>query len=760
VKVNYTKALPVAFGDYCQVLERVSDNSMKPRTYSAIALLPTGSEQGSVRFWNVATGGVSTSAQFKVLPFPQEGIEYMKRLAKACPPDSKDISRDDIMFQAFDDDDTVDLGGDEHDAVVELYEGERKELVVNPPQSDDDIDDEELVAEETTGNPQPDDPPDDPQVEPENADETAIQHEVVEEELPAPLATSRRERMRATRDSMIDTTAREHKSYHTLNNYILNMKIEEAMKVKPQEAEQSILKELRSIHDKGTFKPIHIRDLSYQQRKSIIPSKLFLKDKYSPDGTFEKLKSRLVGGGHRQDRTLYEDHERSSPTLSTTGLFTIAGIAAKRGWDRATADIGTAYLNAKLKDKHEIYMKIAPKLSSILCKIDPKYQEYQCEDGSIVVQLLRALYGLVESSVLWYDELSCSLKENGYAVNQFERCVFTKEERGEIVSIVGVFVDDLLILSKNDGYIQELYGNLLSKYEDVKINRDLKLKYLGMIFDYSVPEEVSITMPSFVEDLLKNAAPGIAKTPAAADLYEVGESELLSHDEKIAFHSDTAKLLYMAKRTRPDLLFALSYLTTRVKEPTKRDQEKLNRVFKYVRHTSDLALRMAFNRNNQLSYLTYIDSSHGIHQDMRGHSGVCVTFGGACILAKSTKHKINSKSSAESELIALSDHAGIAIHGQRFLKSLKIDSPCIIYQDNTSTKDMITNLNVNDKSKHIKIRYYWLKERVREGEVMIMYIPTEQMLADLMTKAVQGILFVKLRDEVMNNPNQEGCVGK
>jgi hypothetical protein len=145
---------------------------------------------------------------------------------------------------------------------------------------------------------------------------------------------------------------------------------------------------------------------------------------------------------------------------------------------------------------------------------------------------------------------------------------------------------------------------------------------------------------------------------------------------------------------------------------------------------------------------------------MRGHSGVCVTFGGACILAKSTKHKINSKSSAESELIALSDHAGIAIHGQRFLKSLKIDSPCIIYQDNTSTKDMITNLNVNDKSKHIKIRYYWLKERVREGEVMIMYIPTEQMLADLMTKAVQGILFVKLRDEVMNNPNQEGCVGK
>jgi hypothetical protein len=173
-----------------------------------------------------------------------------------------------------------------------------------------------------------------------------------------------------------------------------------------------------------------------------------------------------------------------------------------------------------------------------------------------------------------------------------------------------------------------------------------------------------------------------------------------------------------------------------------------------------MGLRMAFNSNDQLSYYTYIDSSHGIHQDMRGHSGVCITFGGACILGKSTKHKINSKSSAESELIALSDHAGIAIHGQRFLKSLKIDTACIIYQDNTSTKEMITNQNINDKSKHIKIRYYWLKERVREGEVIIQYIPTDQMLADLMTKSVQGKLFIELRDKVLNNSNQEGCVGK
>jgi len=750
VKINYTKALPVAFGDYYQVFSRTADNSMEPRTYSGIALLPTGSDQGSVKFWNIATGGVSTSAQFTILPFPREGVDYMKNLAKNCPPDSVNIDPSDVMFEAVE----VDSGGDDFaDTVIGRHEDERRELVPTVPQDEDGND----------------------QVEPSDHDDISIHEDaavpeenVGDNEIPITdpvtqdpvdvIVPSRRERMRTTRDSMIDFSSREHRAYVALNNYVFNVGIAEAMKTRPEAAEKSILKELGSIHAKGTFRPVQVRNLSFQQRKSIIPSKLFLRDKYAPDGTFEKLKSRLVGGGHRQDRTLYEDHERSSPTLSTTGVFTIAGIAAKRGWSRATIDIGTAYLNAKLSDKHQIYMRIAPKLSDMLCKIDPMYRDFRCEDGSIVVQLLRALYGLVESSVLWYDELACTLTENGYAVNSFERCIFTKEERGKIISVIGVFVDDLMVLAENDSYIDDLYGKLLAKYKEVTINREEQLKYVGMLFDYSVPGAVSITMPKFMDDLLMDAVPGEARTPASHDLFDIGESDRLSDEKRIAFHSDTAKLLYLAKRIRPDLLFALSYLTTRVKEPTLRDQEKLDRVFKYVRYTKDAALRMDFRNDEPLAYKTYIDSSHGIHHDMRGHSGVCVTFGGACILGKSTKHKINSKSSAESELISLSDHAGVAIHGQRFLKSLKIDSECIIYQDNTSTKEIITNHNVNDKSKHIKIRYYWLKERVREGEVKIIYIPTEQMLADLMTKAVQGKLFYKLRNKVLNSPNQEGCV--
>jgi hypothetical protein len=263
-------------------------------------------------------------------------------------------------------------------------------------------------------------------------------------------------------------------------------------------------------------------------------------------------------------------------------------------------------------------------------------------------------------------------------------------------------------------------------------------------------------MPKYVDELLENGPEmdhnKTAKTPAASDLFKIGDSELLSYEDKIKYHSETAKLLYLAKRIKPELLLAVSFLTTRVQHPTAHDFHKLKRAFRYVRHVKQVPLRMNFTSGQVMGhYDMYIDASHGIHDDMKGHSGVCMMYGGACILGESTKQKITTKSSAETELVALSDHAGLAIHGQRFLQSLGHANDCIIFQDNTSTKEMISNVNINDRSKHIRQRYYWLKERVMKGEVAIHYLPTEKMLADLFTKPLQGEPFRKFQKLVVNS---------
>ena len=99
----------------------------------------------------------------------------------------------------------------------------------------------------------------------------------------------------------------------------------------------------------------------------MISSSIFLKEKFTAEGQFDKLRARLVAGGHQQERSVYSDSKTSSPTVSTTSLFVIATIAAKEN----TIDYSGAYLNARIKKK--VPMWIDKTLSSVVTDLDPSY---------------------------------------------------------------------------------------------------------------------------------------------------------------------------------------------------------------------------------------------------------------------------------------------------------------------------------------------------------------------------------------------------
>ena len=106
-------------------------------------------------------------------------------------------------------------------------------------------------------------------------------------------------------------------------------------------AADSIKKEMQQMCEKDEWEGVLISSLSQTQRSDIITSSMFLKDKYTADGKFDKLKSRLVAGGHLQDRDIYDNG--SSPTVSTTSVFLIASIAAKENRSLATIDFPGAF---------------------------------------------------------------------------------------------------------------------------------------------------------------------------------------------------------------------------------------------------------------------------------------------------------------------------------------------------------------------------------------------------------------------------------
>ena len=217
------------------------------------------------------------------------------------------------------------------------------------------------------------------------------------------------------------------------------------------------------------------------------------------------------------------------------------------------------------------------------------------------------------------------------------------------------------------------------------------------------------------------------------------------------FHHNTAKLLFLCKRARPDIQPPVAFLCTRVQEPDQDDYKKLARVMKYLRGSSDLVLTLEANNMNIVKW--WVDASFAVHPDMRSHTGAMMTMGGGAIYASSTLQKINTRSSTEGELVGVNDTMPQIVWTRNFLEAQGYKmSASDVYQDNQSATLLEKNGKASSsrRTRHINIWYFFVTDRVAKGEIIIKYCPTKEMLADFFTKPLQGSPFRKSRDTIMN----------
>ena len=226
---------------------------------------------------------------------------------------------------------------------------------------------------------------------------------------------------------------------------------------------------------------MHLFDMTGEERKFIIRSKTFMKEKARADGSFDKLNAHLVAGGHQQDRSIYKKEETASPTVGTASVFTCAAIAAHERRCVITMDLAAAFLNADMLPEKPVYMKLNPVMSAIFGHLDAKYEMYTQEDGSVIVKLEKAINGCVQSTALWYYNLKNTLEENTYIHNPYDVCVFNKRVEG-IQTTVQFHVDDLMASCVKDEYLTQLYNVLVAKYGKVTITSGYDHSYLGMRF--------------------------------------------------------------------------------------------------------------------------------------------------------------------------------------------------------------------------------------------------------------------------------------
>jgi hypothetical protein len=246
---------------------------------------------------------------------------------------------------------------------------------------------------------------------------------------------------------------------------------------------------------------------------------------------------------------------------------------------------------------------------------------------------------------------------------------------------------------------------------------------------------------------------GFAKTPAADNLYETREEvPLASKEVSEWFHSQVAKMLYLAKRTKPECLTAVAYLTTRVTKCNLDDVVKLMRLLKYVRKTKDTGITLKPG-NAGIMVKSYIDAAYGVHQDGKSVTGCVITIGDmGPVHAKSTKQKIVTKSSTEAELVATSDSANQTLHLRKFLIEQGHDQgPVEIYQDNVSCMALINKgKSSSERTRHMSIRYFWVSEKIKKDEIKLTHMRTENMFANILTKPLQGSQFDRERRLLTN----------
>ena len=369
--------------------------------------------------------------------------------------------------------------------------------------------------------------------------------------------------------------------------------------------------------------------------------------------------------------------------------------------------------------------------------------------------MLKALYGCVQSALLWYELFSTTLQSDGFALNPYDTCVANKTIDGKQCTIAW-YVDDNKISHVDADVVSSIIATIEGKFGAMTVTRGRDHVFLGMNIAFHENGTVSVKMKDYIKEAIVDFGEDItrsATTPARKNLFDTDDTdERLSVADSEVFHSVVAKLIYVSKRSRLDIQLAIAFLCTRVSCSTAKDWSKLKRVLEYLRGTLDEFLTLGADDLGMIK--TWVDASYAVHQDMKSHTGGVVSFGLGAVMSKSSKQKLNTKSSTEAELVGASDFLQYPIWAKKFLATqgytLKDNA---FYQDNQSTIRFEKNgrKSCGPNSRHINIRYFFIKDRLDLETINVEHCPTEQMLADFFMKPLKGSLFRKFRDVILGH---------
>lgn len=379
---------------------------------------------------------------------------------------------------------------------------------------------------------------------------------------------------------------------------------------------------------------------------------MFSEEKFLATGQHDKFKSRLVFNGNEQDVELFQ----TDLTAALHSIMACLAVAASNGVTQiGKIDVKGAFIQTEMEGS-PVYVRCDKNLTRLIVEVLPGIKKYVTKDGALYCQLLKALYGCVQASKLWYNKLTRFLRSLGYEQSPTDPCIMRKIENGQVFLLV-IYVDDILVLA-NTEEMECVKQAFITEFQWITMEVGNGHSYLGMhviMYDgYAL-----IDMKNFIDKLLTEHGKDVREydTPADKTIFSVdSKMKLLSEVERKEFHTTVAKLLYLTKQARPDIATATGFLCTRVTKATKQDRMKQKRVLGFLKRTQRWTLHLKIG--DMLRILTYVDAAFASHSDAKSHTGIAVFLGEALVFAASRKQKCVTKSPTDSELVALTDNIG------------------------------------------------------------------------------------------------------
>jgi hypothetical protein len=487
--------------------------------------------------------------------------------------------------------------------------------------------------------------------------------------------------------------------------------------------------EMKSLDKAGTYTLVPL-----PPGRSAIGCKWVFKTKRGADGSVTKHKARLVAKGFLQ-RYGVDYEETYAPVARYSSIRALLALTAHHDWELHQMDVKSAYLNGDLEE--DIYMT--------------QPEGYQAPGREqLVCKLSKSLYGLKQAGRTWHTKIDVALKRKGFASLDADECVYLKRH-GAHTTVIALYVDDLLIACSSAAELSQLKLDLTAQFDTEDLGEAAFILGIDIRRDRAA-RTLSIGQSAYVASILERH--GMSNCTAV--------STPMQHDHKIAlakppegyqaserdirdYQAVIGAVMFAMICTRPDIAFAVNTLAQFASNPAPFHQQAVKRVLQYLRGTIDRRITYTGSTPAALSpaFVGYCDADWGGGAGFRSVSGYAFLLAGGAISWQSKRQKTVALSTVEAEYMATTEAVKEAIWWRSFLADLGLDlaRPTTVFSDSQGSIALAHNPEHHAQTKHIAIRYHFIREYVASKTIDLTFIGTTDMAADLFTKALDRVAY-------------------